>query len=170
MVEVDLASGRTSPIGPVFKAVFGELEPDWASTGEIVLSTANGSVWNQTGLVVMSAGGRHVRTLTTGYWDSSPSWSPDGTKLAFVRATKFDDPCPKVYTVRADGRALKRITDGCDDGVVWSPDGTRLATARSVHNRDTLEVIPAGGGPARRITGGSAGYTMESLNWQPLPR
>jgi TolB protein len=102
----------------------------------------------------MNARGRQVRTLTTGYWDTSPSWSPDGKKLAFVRATTFNDPCPKVYTVRADGRALKQITDGCDYGVAWSPDGTRLATARSVHSRDTLAVIPAGGGPARRIQAG----------------
>jgi Tol biopolymer transport system component len=118
----------------------------------------------------MNARGHHVRTLTTGYWDDSPSWSPDGKRLAFVRGNRFDDPCPKVYTVRADGRALKQITNGCDDGVVWSPDGTGLAIGRSVHNRDTLVVIPAGGGPARRITGGSAGYGMASLNWQPLPK
>jgi hypothetical protein len=43
MIEVDLASGRTSRIGPVFKAV-DDLEPDWASTGEIVLSPATARV------------------------------------------------------------------------------------------------------------------------------
>jgi TolB protein len=169
IIEVNLASRRTSPIGPIFKAG-DDLEPDWASTGEIVLSTATARCCDDRGLVVMSAGGRHVRTLTTGYSDSSPSWSPDGKKIAFVRGTTSNDPCPKVYTIRANGRALKRITDGCDDGVAWSPDGTRLATARSVHSRDTLAVIPAGGGPARRITGGSAGYGMDSLDWQPLSR
>ena len=76
----------------------------------------------------------------------------------YARATTFNDPCPRVYTVRADGRALKLITDGCHT-MAWR--GRRMApvsqSPERVHSRDTLEVMPAAGGLARRITAGVPG-------------
>jgi Tol biopolymer transport system component len=50
------------------------------------------------------------------------AWSPDGSQLAFHSAGG-------IYTVRADGSGLRRITK---DGVQpsWSPDGSRIAFSR----------------------------------------
>jgi Tol biopolymer transport system component len=58
--------------------------------------------------------------------DRTPSWSPDGTTLAFgsVRGGNFD-----IWTIPATGGAATRITtDPAYDGTPsWSPDGTTLA-------------------------------------------
>ncbi len=69
---------------------------------------------------------------------SSPTWSPDGSQLAFV-STRGSLAYIALYT--ADDRPLRYIapSTGRDDGPRWSPDGTRIAFVRR----------PGRGGPAQ---------------------
>ena len=53
-----------------------------------------------------------VRTLTQGVTDAGPVWSPDGSKLAFVRADR------SIYTLRASGGNVRRIV-ASGRGVTW---------------------------------------------------
>ncbi|MGZ4148959.1 MAG: S9 family peptidase [Actinomycetota bacterium] len=64
--------------------------------------------------------------------DGAPSWSPDGTRIAFTSARHEDwdiSTTTDVYVVSADGGEPERLTttDGACDSVAWSPDGTRIA-------------------------------------------
>lgn len=63
---------------------------------------------------------------------SEPSWSPDGSRIAF-RGGAF--PEVDIWLADADGTDPVRLVDhrAADDYPVWSPDGTRLAF---VSNRD----------------------------------
>jgi len=69
------------------------------------------------------------RVSGTGF-ASVPSWSPDGTQLAFVRA---EPGAPKVWNLwvaKVDGSGLRRITNhrvGQAWGGSWFPDGRRIA-------------------------------------------
>ena len=70
--------------------------------------------------------GGEPRQLTLGPDDSSPVWSPDGTRLAFLRA---DDRPPQVCVLPLDGGEIGQLTSlplGAG-APTWSPDGTRLA-------------------------------------------
>jgi Tol biopolymer transport system component len=62
-----------------------------------------------------------------------PSWSPDGTFIAFSTATLVGT-MPSRWVVRADGSApavpLLSGPDEVFDRASWSPDGTRLAFSR----------------------------------------
>ena len=56
-----------------------------------------------------------------------------------------------IYTVRADGTDLRRLTNasdavGADQAPVFSPDGTRIVFRRHQGGGDSIEVIDAGGG------------------------
>ena len=86
-------------------------------------------------LFVMNVDGTNVHRLTTepdlSYgFNAYPRWSPDGSKIAFIRSIN-EDPA-HVFVVNADGTGLRQVTSGNlnDSGVAWSPDGTRLAIAR----------------------------------------
>jgi len=65
------------------------------------------------------------RTNNQGYDDLYPSWSPDGTLIAFYSARPS---APGVYLMNVDGSAQRRLTAATIYGPVsWSPDGTRVA-------------------------------------------
>lgn len=64
--------------------------------------------------------------------DSSPAYSPDGSRLAFLRAGE-DGPA-QLHVIPADGGDARRLTDA-PLGVgafAWSPDGRRIAYAARV--------------------------------------
>ena len=64
--------------------------------------------------------------------DSSPLYSPDGSRLAFLRAS--EDGPGQLHVIAADGGDARRLTDA-KLGVgtfSWSPDGRRIAYAARV--------------------------------------
>jgi Tol biopolymer transport system component/CubicO group peptidase (beta-lactamase class C family) len=65
---------------------------------------------------------RAVTDLGPGY---VPKWSPDGSRLAFVRDT---DGVIDIYVMRADGTDVVQLTDdpAFDTFPIWSPDGTTI--------------------------------------------
>ena len=70
-------------------------------------------------------------------WVADPQISPDGSQVAFVRATvdeKKDSYDTAIWLAKTDGSEPPRaITSGIrDTSPRWSPDGKRLAFVRSV--------------------------------------
>ena len=71
------------------------------------------------------------RRLTSGPADVAPAWSPDGSRLAFLRQSQ-------VHVLAADGGDPEKVTDlplGAG-APVWSPDGDRIAFTSAVDPTD----------------------------------
>src|SRR2546423_15219205 len=82
--------------------------------------------------VVPLAGGEPRQLTNDEHSSSSPRWSPDGEKLAFISARDGED---QIWTIDVSSGALKKITSistGAGDPV-WSPDGNWLAFVSDVY-------------------------------------
>jgi hypothetical protein len=77
-----------------------------------------------------------------------PVWSPDGTRIAFVRNGD-------VWTMAADGSdqvQLSHTPRALDGGAVWSPDSQQVAYFTTRHGTTETYAAPAAGGAELRLT------------------
>ena len=101
-------------------------------------------------------------------FDQEPSWSPDGTKIAFV--SDRDDPYNiEIYVMDAvDGSNPTRLTDNPTGDVQpnWSPDGTKIAFVSDRDGNAEIYVMDAvdGSGQTRLTNDYRPDYTP---SWSP---
>jgi TolB protein len=112
----------SSPQQLTFNAADHDQTPDWSPDGAWIAyeddATGNGDIY------VMEADGTHHTRLTT---DDDPefgtAWSPDGSKIAFVRIVNGDLDARTVYVMNADGSDQHAVRPGPGPQVVpgWQP-------------------------------------------------
>lgn len=92
-------------------------------------------------IYLFDKGGRTYTPLITGSSDDhSPSWSPDGSKIAFV---SLRDGNPEIYVINRDGKNLQRLTQNPahDEFPIWSPDGKMIAFASDRDGNEEIYIL-----------------------------
>jgi serine/threonine protein kinase len=86
--------------------------------------------------------------------EDSPSFSPDGNQVAFSWNSELRNNTDIYVKLIDAGPPLRLTTDPASDRKpAWSPDGRSIAFLRDQpQNRAALIVIPALGGPERKLT------------------
>jgi hypothetical protein len=93
--------------------------------------------------------------------DASPGYSPDGTKLAFIREVPQTPAVAQVpvdlYVMRDDGTHVTKVTSAPLAKVVWAtwaPDGRQLAVIHPVDGVNQLDLLDVEGRvPPQRLVG-----------------
>lgn len=119
----------------------GDLEPDWSRDGRHLAFSAfapSVAAVESSSINVVAADGSQRRTLlvlaSTTYVITSPTWSPDGRRLAFV--LRSNNTGGELYVTSAEGTQTRRLFahPGWDDiDPAWSPDGRHIAFAAGPH-------------------------------------
>lgn len=158
--------------------------PSWSPDGKRIAFmriTDLGSEEARSGIFVIDAeGGNEVQLTraTLPVFDLSPAWSPDGSTIAFTRASPSaaaENPRATLYVVSPNGGSVTRLTtEGAEPA--WSPDGKRIVFTSfrdrfgrtCFHDCSTsgeIYVVGADGRDMRRLTESEA--NDGSPAWSP---
>ncbi len=148
----------TGPAG-----LFFQVDPVWSRDGHLVAFGSDRSGKPQ--LYVMRADGSGTRRLTSlAHGAARASWSPDGTKIAFIE----NEP-GNLGVMRSDGTSAHQIGGGLanESDPSWSPDGALIAYVLRTPGTDVKElyVVRPDGTGKRRITHLNA--SVGSPSWSP---
>jgi TolB protein len=160
--------------------------PDWSRDGESIAFSRGGQIW------VMRADGADLRQVTqSSAFKAGPSWSNDGTRMAFIRMLdpqSPNGPRPTIGIVNADGSTERILTPPGRVNVRIEPDGTRtvLETADDANAPawspvdDTIAfwsgieqqygqvwVIKADGSGGRQLTDDPTHRNSDDPSWSP---
>jgi Tol biopolymer transport system component len=110
-------------------------------------------------------GGNEHRLTRNDVGDFDPVWSPDGSRIAWVRYPEAGCNCgpSDVWLMNADGTDRHNLTDdaGAISRPTWSPDGTQIAFT----NGYEIWMIGADGSDEHRIS--DAGSFDFDPAWSP---
>lgn len=162
-----LASTSSSePMTKLLDGVFSNLSTD-AAGGRYVFNRTitDANIWQYD---IESQ--RATQLISSSEEDSEPQFSPDGSRILFrSKRTGFFE----LYVCNRDGSGVRQLTHvGSHCGSArWSPDGKWIAYdstqdapgPQGKRRFDNIYVMPAEGGPARRLTADDANSVVP--NW-----
>ena len=155
-----------------------DFDPAWSPDGTKIALSSNrdfpanpGNGVNPFEVYVMNADGSNAVRLTNNTSaDAQPTFSPDGTKIAFMTQRSG---LALVFVMNANGSNQVNITqsttlDSADPE--WSPDGTTIAFTSYARvgqtNADEIFAMNADGSNIRRIT--TSTFDEHDLAWQAV--
>ena len=112
----------------------------------------------------INADGTDLTRLThSRAFEFDPSWSPDGTQIAY-RSDRGDES--EIWVMNADGTGQRRLTAGLSPA--WSPDGSSIAYASPGHDPNPplsgISIMNADGSGQHRVPDTDGG---EYPSWSP---
>ncbi|MBI3622599.1 PD40 domain-containing protein [Candidatus Pacearchaeota archaeon] len=130
------------------------VSPGVGPTGKIAFTSVRG---RDSDVYTINADGTNEKELTfsSSLWEGSPSWSPDGTKIAFGAFPSANANQHNIYVMDNDGNNKVQLTNSemSEDNPVFSLDGRQIAYGAAwVDGHEQLYIMNADGSNQRQIT------------------
>src|SRR5215471_14267172 len=107
-------------------------------------------------------------------FQTAPSFSPDGSRIAFAwdkhKGSSSSGPGFDLYVKAIGSETVLRLTDHPASWIssTWSPDGTQIAFHRIAPDDNGIYVVPALGGPERKLVATEIPYHVAApISWSP---
>ncbi|HET7378037.1 MAG TPA: DPP IV N-terminal domain-containing protein, partial [Anaerolineae bacterium] len=134
----------------------------WSADGKSIAFVSDATGSNQIWISDQNGGGAKAITSIEGSI-GSPTWSPDGHTLAFVRNGN-------IWQLNVDGSALKAITaypDAPIQKVEWQPNGNVLAVDYKLY-QETIELYDLATNQLTPLTNGGVEHDPAWLNYSTI--
>ncbi len=157
-------TGKDSTFGKGFLHLCSLIEPP-PGFGKIIFRSERDSIGR---IYIMNPDGTQQVRISDSVYDTSPVWSPDGTKVAFLSYRDNEDA---LYVMNSNGSnvvMLAKVANFLEPNKPsWSPDGTKIAFIDHLDGdqNDEIYVVNVLGGVKHKLTG-SIGYD-DSPVWSP---
>ncbi|MFN8521983.1 MAG: hypothetical protein U0821_02640 [Chloroflexota bacterium] len=135
-------------------------QPAYSPDGREIAYVYDGG--NFSDIWLMSADGSTSRKLTSNQtrivednvWAMRPTWSRDGSKLAYT--SDANSLFPTLWMMNKDGGGKRQLSAGVGvegvDSVSWSPDGNRLAVTGVTAQPSQIYIVDVAKGGGERLT------------------
>ena len=145
-----------------------DVEPQISPDGrEVVWTCGIGGAGGAENICLMNIDGSYQRNISgvDDIRDFDPTWSPDGTKIAFASQRDVDGRS-EIYVMNKNGTNITRLTfdEPSDDWrAMWSPDGSQIVWEKPFYpgHATYIWVMDADGSNANQITAG------KDPSWSP---
>ncbi len=136
-------------------APVGSTNPAWSPDSSRLAFASDIATWdedytaqNRDIYVTNPDGSMPTRLTTDPAADTEPTWSPDGSRIAF---TTFRDGDAEICVMNADGTGQVLVTENAasDTSPAWSPDGRIAFVSDRDGNEEIYVMDPDGSGQAR---------------------
>jgi TolB protein len=135
-----------------------EDHPAWSPTAARIAYRHITPQATRTDIWVMNADGTGQTNLTSDFTSmvvGPPSWSPDGSRIAFATSQLgIAGTTTGIWTMNADGSDKKMLTStltGFDGSPTWSSDGQRIAFIRFFAGDADIAFVSSAGGSVTRL-------------------
>ena len=134
--------------------------PYGSAANGVIVYDANGDIY-----LADASGASATPLIATADDDFFPTFSPDGTRIAFGR--NADDQTGNLMVARADGAGTVQVaTSG--DNYAWSPDGTRFAMGQIIAGKQVISVVATDGtADPSPLDLGSVQPLADFIAWRP---
>jgi len=141
-----------------------EQNTDWSADGSRIVYAGNGQ--NGSHIYSINPDGSGRKQITSGNGgDNEPEWSPDGSKIAFVRSDTTGTT--RVYTMNSDGSGISKLWQPAyvsnERSPSWSPDGTRITFSKLSDNYYSIYVYDLDSNS--KVSGSYTSSNDQSPHW-----